>query len=377
MNEQQIAEYRARFEKRYPQQAKSLATASSVEEQIVIQDRLIAEARRHVRQMLSALDLELRSTDLATLLSALDTRHDKDKISQAMASLKSSLAAGDTAEGNVFSLNPATLAIFTNARGNRIEIEIDKFIHGLEWLSTMTDNDAIQVSLSIIGFGAVAVGAVAGVVTLAQLLTLSGTFTVSATVAGVVAASVAVVTAVAAFIALSLLLPIMYLAAKPAVCMVLLINELTGGEDLAGNKLVFGKDHNVHGKPTLLTTPLGGAYVSPMGTYAYGGFFSTEKATMAIIGTQYGFTMNCQYSPDGSTSNTRPLSVAFGVTCPLALGSNKCYCAFGVSAEEAARLVDSNGEQGCSVSNADGVKLTINCNSPSGSVAYFIARVYR
>ncbi len=377
MNKQKIAHYKARFEEFYPQQAKSLAAAKSVEEQIVIYERIISEARDRVRQAVSALDLQVRTTDLATVLSALDARHDKDKVSQAFIALKDSLAAGDTSETAMVPLNPATLALLTNARGSRIEIEVQKILDGVDRLSKMTDNDAIEVSLEIIGFGAVSFGVGAGLYTLYQLMALDGYFTFSATVSGIIAIGVAATVAIATFVVLSVLIPILYFMNKPAVCMVLLINELTGGDDLKGNEIRFADDYNVDGKPTLLTSSIKGAYISPVGTYAFAGFFASSKASSALIGTQYGFTFSCQYNPRGLTSSTKPLSFGFGVACPLAIGSNKCYCDFNITAKQAALRVADEGSLGSSATNADGVKLVVNCNSPSGSIAYFVARIYR
>lgn len=377
MNAQQIAYYKERFRTLYPAQAKELEAAKSDEERYVVYDRLVVEARNTLQRALSDLDLELRETNLEALMSSLNAKHDRTGIKKAFISLQSSLADSDTSETAVVALNPDLLNVLTNASGEEIKTQVQKLLDGVERLSNMTDNDAIEVSLEIIGFSAVAVGIVAGAVTLYQLLTLSGAFTVSATLAGVVAATVAVVVAVAAFIVLSVLIPILYFMNKPAMCVVFLINELNGGPDLKGNQLEFVDDYSVHGKPTILTNPIPGAYPSPLGTYAYGGFFFASKRDNALIGAQYGFKLACQYNPDGKKADTKEVTFAFGVACPLSIGSNNCYCGFDISAKEAAQLTSDKDKQNYNATNDDGINISITCNSKSGSVAYYIARIYQ
>lgn len=377
MDVEQLNAFRSRVEKLYPEQTKKLLSAKSDKEQIRIYNQLVDEGRKVIAKSIADLDHEVQRTNLDTLLQSISNKHDRKKVSKSFNSLKNILADSDSSQTSVIALKPELLNTLVNATGNTIEIEVQKLLDGVERLSKMTDDDAILISLQIVGFSSVAVGLVAGIYTFYQLVTLSGAFTVSCTLAGVVAASVTVVIAVAAFIVLSVLIPILYLMNKPAVCVVLLINELNGGDDLEGNKLTFVEDYNVHGKVGVITTPIPGAYPSPKGTYAYSGFYLTTKRDDALIGTQYGFKLSCDYNPKGLKTNTKKISFAFGVECPLAIGSNNCYCAFDISAHEAANKTDSEDKLSYKATNSDGISLSINCNSGSGSVAYYIARVYQ
>ena len=147
--------------------------------------------------------------------------------------------------------------------------------------------------------------------------------------------------------------------AKPANCIVVLINELN-------KPLLFSKDHNIHGKPHVITheilngtTTSGGKPISPVI-----GFISTEKRSGALYGTQYGFTMKY--------GKTR---LSFGVCNPLR-GKNNCFCKFDKSAKYVAEETDKQNQQQWSVMKG-GITLSIKCNSSSGSSAYYVARAYK
>lgn len=375
MNNQKISYYRARLEETFPEQTRLLRAARSDEEQIEIYGKIVAEARNDLRVKIAAINHQMRTTNVESLLSSVGNHHDRQAVSTAFDAMKYFADLEDTSETAVVALNPDLLATLLAAEGSEIEVQVQKLLDGVERLSKMTGNDAIQTALQIVGFSSVAIGAVAGAVTFYQLMTLSGAFTVTCTVAGVVAATVAVVVAIAAFIVLSVLIPIIYFMQKPSVCVVFLINELNGGPDLKGNKVDFSQEYNVHGKPAVITSSIPGAYISPAGTYAYGGFFLTTKKDNALVGTQYGFSLTCEYNSTGNTSPTKKVTFAFGVACPLAFGSNNCYCGFEITAEQAANNTASEDKLSYKATNADGLNLAISCNSGSGSVAYYIATI--
>jgi hypothetical protein len=375
MHQQQISYYRARLEETFPEQTRALRAAKTDEEQLAIYSRIVAEARQDLRAKVATLNHEMRMTNVEALLSSVGPHHDRQAIAKSFEAMKYFAELDDTSQTSVVALNPDLLATLVSAEGSAIEVQVQKLLDGVERLSKMTGNDAIQTALQIVGFSSVAIGVVAGAVTFYQLMTLSGAFTVTCTVAGVVAATVAVVVAIAAFIVLSVLIPIIYFMQKPSVCVVFLINEFNGGADLKGNQISFVEEYNVHGKPAVITDAIPGAYFSPAGTYSYGGFFLTTKRDNALVGTQYGFSLTCNYNAAGKTTDTKKVSFAFGVACPLAFGSNNCYCGFDISAQQAAENTASQDKLSYKATNGDGITLSINCNSGSGSVAYYIATV--
>ncbi|WP_438712156.1 hypothetical protein ACSTS3_06955 [Aquimarina muelleri] len=381
MNATKINELKEKFEMVYPEYARTLSEASSDEERYVIHDELMKEAKTKIKDAYKKLDLELKKKEVNELFKTVDAKHNEAGIKELITKLKRDIAKSSTDETVPVVLKPQLLASLVEASGDQIETEVQKMLDGLERLSNMTDDDAIAVSLEIIGFSAVAIGTIAGAVTLYQLITLSGYFTVSTVVAGVVAATVAVVIAIAAFIALCIFLPFLYFMKKPAMCIVFLINELDGGPGLDDNAIDFVDSYNRSGKPTLLTSPVPGAYISEYGTYAYGGLYATSKRDDALLGTSFGMEFKCSYgvSGPGETKEKDNVTFAIGVENPLTsiYGGNNCYCEFDISAKEAADMTNKNNALTWSASNSLGLKLSIKCNSKGGSVAYYIARLYK
>lgn len=188
-----------------------------------------------------------------------------------------------------------------------------------------------------------------------------GAVETAAAYAGVTAATVALVCAIAIVVIIAILIPIIYFMQKPANCIVLLINELD-------DKIIFKNDYNIHGKPTLNTTPIPKAVVIPgVTTVATAGFIATEKRENALFGTQYGFTFTYKET-----------ELTFGVECPLTslYADNNCYCGIGISAKKAANTTNYKNVQSWEDSN-DEIKISIKCNSKSGSIAYYVARAYK
>ncbi len=249
-----------------------------------------------------------------------------------------------------------------NARGDEIKNQLHVVIDGLERLKGMEKDEPGIVTAQLLLSGTLGVGLISISTVLTSLV--GGAIEAAAAFAGVSAATVLVVCAIVALVIVTVLIPIIYFALKPANCIVLLINE-------TDQDLVFDSDYNEHGKSSLMTTPIQGGVVIPgVGTYPVAGLIATEKSSSALIGTQYGFSM--KYGKSGNKK------VTFGVECPLTsmYEDNNCYCAFDISAKEAAIQTASHNAQESSASSGD-LKASIICNSGSGSIAYYVARVYK
>ncbi|KOY80974.1 hypothetical protein MHB44_15005 [Lysinibacillus sp. FSL H8-0500] len=251
--------------------------------------------------------------------------------------------------------------ILINATGDDIKKQLHVLIDGLNRLQGMEDDDAGLVTAQILVSGALGIGLLSTSTVIAKLAV--GAAEAVAAFAGVTVASVGAVVAIAALVIVAIIIPIIYFMAKPANAIVLLINELD-------KPLTFVSDHNVHGKPMLMTTPIPEAVVIPeVGTYPVSGLIATEKRENALVGTQYGFTM--QY---GGTDT----KLSFGVECPLTgiYTDNNCYCAIDESASTVAEMTTKQNKQFWE-DEKNGIKLSIRCNSGSGSIAYYVARAYR
>jgi hypothetical protein len=191
----------------------------------------------------------------------------------------------------------------------------------------------------------------------------------------VLAVGVTLVVAAAAVILALILIPLVYFMVKPATCIIFLINELPLPDEEEDqekyNKLFWEGDYNVHGKPTLLTREIPGALRTPsQRKYPFGGLYATAKHDDALFGTQFGFVMKYR-----GAENDPFVRLTFATECPLT-GVNNCYCAFDESAESAARETARRKEQFFEA-RKDGLTLSIRCNSSSGPVAWYVARLYR
>jgi len=262
----------------------------------------------------------------------------------------------DSDQSPVIALKEDLYNNLINARGDDIEAQLHVVLDGLQRLKGMDQDDAYLVAAQVLMMGALAIGSGAVAATQSALL---GGYTVAAAVYfGVQTATVEIVCALAALLVLLIVVPIIYYMKKPALCLVLVINEMD-------NQIDWVEDYNVHGKPTLHFPSLPGGTIIPGYTVVKAGFVATQKKDNALQGTQYGFT----YQLGGT-------NLVYGVTCPLVIGDNAGYCQIGGDAQQVAEQVDS---QGSLYSEAKRGPLTtsIRCNSGSGSVAYYVARAFQ
>ena len=327
MDFQNVSALKASFERLFPDYAAKFEAAKTQDEVLRIQDNFIAVQKENLRKALEA----------------------------------------QTKNGNPdytipISLDPEELEKLINARGDEIEKQVQYLLDGLERLSGMADDNPEKVTAQLLGFGALAVSLTSGLVAFGVLngaAIVTEGVVISASLAGVVAVGVAAVVACAAIAIALILIPFVYFMAKPAVCIMFLINELD-------QNLVFKGDYNRHGKTTLITEEIGKSLHMPSGNvYANGGLFSTSKCSSALIGTSYGMTMG--YGD---------VDLNIGMGCPLASGKNNCYVMIDESSEDVAAKSDKKQLQFHETSK-DGVNLSIRCNSGSGSIAWYVARAWK
>lgn len=329
-----IEQLRATFRETHPEYAKFFDRAKSQREVEHLQELFLHQARSR----------------LATLLGkAVEELDDHDQTS-------------------VIAFSPDEVQSLLSASGGDIEGLIHKYLDALQRLKDMTNDNSYQVAAEVLGMGAFAIGATA--ISAATSTIIQGGTLAAAALFGVSTATVGVVCAIAAIVVLLVVIPIIYYMEKPALCMVLLLNKLVNEKDPGETSLYalnFKDDHNVHGKPVLMTTPIdSGIDFGPGQLYLYGGFVATNKRDNALVGSQYGFTYNVGKSDSPG--------ISFGVEDPLIFGGNKGYCAVGSNSSSAADAVDSSGNLDYSAQGS-GYALRIQCSSASGSIAYYIAIV--
>lgn len=265
--------------------------------------------------------------------------------------------------GLTYAMTPQEYSNMINARGDNIKLQITTLLNTLKAIKNIPDPTTGQTAAMMLATG---IGAISTGIGVFNAALGSGAAVAAAAALGVEAVTVAGIVGLIAVAIIAALIPIIYFMSKPAACFVFVINEIPGHE----NQITLGDRHCVHGKEAQLTPQISGMITIPAGVegsgnYPVGGFVVSEKDSSALIGSQYGF----QYKLDDTV-------FSFGVECPLTgiYVDNNCYCAFGGSAETAANNTNSDNKQSYSASNSDYI-IDINCNSGSGSVAYYIARV--
>ncbi len=261
----------------------------------------------------------------------------------------------------VMTLTPDQYQQLINATGNTIEVVVTTMLNSANVIqpSWSVGQTAAQFSaaglaaLGMIGCGAFNAALGTGVVEMVAIA------------AGIEALTVAGVVAIIAVAIVAVIIPILYFMLKPACCFVVVLNE-------TNSVLNWNGDYNVHGKTIGYVNQIPSAQVVPppipgSGTYVVCGFVQTDKMDDALVGTQYGFT----YTYNSTNVN-------FGVECPLTslYTDNNCFCEINSTSEDAANQTDSKNALSCSASSQNpNLNVIINCNSGSGSVAYYIARV--
>lgn len=319
---ERIEQMKARFRTSSPDDASVLEAAKSQEDLERVHELLLQQARERLANALGKTLEELKESDQSPIIAL------KEELYNSL----------------------------INARGDDIEAKLHVALDGLQRLKGMDQDNAHLVAAQVLMMGALAIGTGAVAATQSALL---GGYTVAAAVYfGVQTATVEIVCALAALLVLLIIVPIIYYMKKPALCVVLVINEMDNQIDWKG-------EYNVHGKPTLHFPSLPGGTIIPGYTVVKAGFVATQKKDNALRGTQYGFT----YQLGGS-------DLVYGVICPLVVGNNAGYCQLGGDAHQVAEQVNS---QGSLYSEAKRGPLTtsIRCNSGSGSVAYYVARAFQ
>lgn len=260
-------------------------------------------------------------------------------------------------------LTPQQYSNLISAQGANIKVYVTAMLNTAQVIQPSFSVG--QTVAELMGGGITAIGMVAGAAFSEGIV--GGMIASVAVAAGVEAVTVAGLVTLIAVAIIAIIIPILYFMFKPACCFALVVNE-------TNSQLAWVDDYNVHGKPIGHTPFISAAINIPppipgAGKYVYCGIVQTDKRDSALVGTQYGFT----YS-----GNSGAYNVNFGVECPLTslYVDNNCFCEIGSTSEDAANQTDSKNTLSYSASSVNPkLDVSINCNSGSGYVAYYIARV--
>jgi len=305
---------------------------------------------------------ELDNAKSESEISALQARF----LAEAQANLKCAYAAAgfDEADAEAEAQAPVLLdeemyQALIDARGDSVKLHIQTLMKGLSELEGLAD-DPTEVTFTLIKSGAISLRTIASKAAAEELA--AGATATAAAYFGVTTATAAVVVGIAVLVVVAVIIPIIYFIIKPALCLVLLINELD-------HDLHYEDQYNKSGKPVYVTSIIKKQIVIPgVESRRVAGFFVTEKRDGALVGTQYGFEMKATI--EGETKR-----FAFGTECPLTAiyTDNNCYCAFDVSAKKAAIKTEEKNKQKYEATKG-GLQASIRVNSGAGSHAYYVAR---
>jgi hypothetical protein len=314
----------------------------------------------HIAQLREA--FEIAYPDYAKRLNAAKSQNEFDKAyssikAEALENAKPYLSAAEIEAGcPAIALTPGQFASLTNATGDSIEVQLTALLKTAQ-IITPDYSDEQAAAQFILG----GITAITGISFDAFGDDIKkGADMATSVISGIAEVGVPGIVAAVALSIVALIIPILYLMFKPASCLVALINE-------TANTLKWVDDYNYHGKPVIRTDEIPAAVSFGENVYVACGIIQSDKRDGALVGTQYGFTYSGNHG-----------DASFGVECPLTsiFVDNNCYCAIDSTAQAAAKKTDELNALSHSTSKADpNLNLSIKCNSPSGYVAYYVARV--
>ena len=332
-----IMTVKERFEKLYPQQAQAFKNAKNDDEILLLKDQFVGEA-------------------INRLLAEIEKANLKDTINPSI--LK------DTNETVAVILTEKKYQDLINARGRAIETELVKLFDGVERLKELGTHDTEAIVYGLTTFGLGALGFVMSVDLVNNILVGLGLSEAIFTTLTTLGATI--INIVVDIVVLSII-PLIYFMVKPAACNFVIINDL-------GVDLVIEAEKVVHGKVNVKTREIP-ARSKMSKIVRSGGIWSTQKRDAALYGSQYGVVLKQEKGQFGEDEpdNTR---FAIAVECPLADGKNSCAVGINKTVDEISDEVDTHRKQDVSASNGT-YGIEMRCNSGSGSLAYYVCRIFR
>lgn len=266
-----------------------------------------------------------------------------------------------TSSGAIF-LSPWRYARLVKATGDVVKTELLDLIDSLQKLKGKEHAPKAEFAGAMVAAGVPAVMPITPPATPSPPFVVAieeGAGELAAAEGGLATTPPGLVIAIVVLVVIAILVLIWFMD-KPSNCISLLINESDKALDFAG-------DHNVSGKPATITPFIPAAVKDDKSAlYPAAGFFVSDRKA-GFYGTQYGFSMK---HPVGH--------LAFGMCCTLTGvgGPNSCFCHVGGTAEHASIDTDKYRKQYYEDLHNGQIKISIRCNSKSGSPAYFIARAF-
>lgn len=246
-----------------------------------------------------------------------------------------------------------------NAEGNDIKYYITYFLNTLQIVKPYLDHDDLDmvakhfVLHSIFTLDSFGIGV--------YLNGLKKGYETFEACAEALVSSVEGVASIVTFVVSVALIPIIYFMEKPAVTIMMFINDLEHDIETDGYKCKHGKLIGItkeikSGKK--LDSHLAGVY-------------TTSKRDDALVGSTVGYKFNVK--ENGNVVK----DFYIGLECPLSsiYGGNCCYASFKGDLSSICDEVHNKQKTKYTITE-NGYTIDVRCNSKSGSVAYYIGRIY-
>ena len=333
------------FKKYFPVQAKALEGARSDEDLIKLRKVFVKEAWARVAELSKQSDFVKTNTG----------------------ALKSSGPQG--IEGIAF-IPPKSIQ-FMEATGNDVETSVTSAMNALSSVANLPSNaSATVIALEMWGGMSGAIGLKMAAI-LRKELGVEIDEEVSAWSVEFLAYAIEYIGTVfvctlAAAIVLVVVLPILYIAEKPANCVLTVMNDTDHFVNLKNENI-----HSEHGDVVGITQDITSRIpFNDQINMTYVGFFNSIKTTHLTMGFE-GTTTGYEFDLINVENETMG-SFAVAVSCPLT-EDNELSCGFNKSASE---IVKSLTHKDLSMTDdMDGFSLKVSLNSTSGSTAYYIATI--
>lgn len=169
------------------------------------------------------------------------------------------------------------------------------------------------------------------------------------------------VASIITFVVVTALIPIIYFMEKPAVTLMMFINDLK-------HDIRMVEYHCKHGK---LVSKIKEIKSGVKVNSRLAGVYMTSKRDDALVGSTVAYKF--QVMENGKAAK----DFYIGLECPLSsiYGGNCCFASFTGNVSSICDKVHDEQKKTHHISG-DGYAIDIRCNSQSGSVAYYIGRIY-
>lgn len=266
----------------------------------------------------------------------------------------------DDASGIPAIIIDETYKAMVEAENGDIKYYITYFLNTLQLVKPYLDNDDLEMVAKYFILGEIFTLTSFGISV--YLNALAKGVTTFEACASTLVSTAGGVASIVTFVVVTALIPIIYFMEKPAVTIMMFINDLK-------HDIWMVDSHCKHGKILSKIKEIkSGAKVDSH----LAGVYTSSKRDDALVGSTVAYKFQVRKSGKAAKD------FYIGLECPLSslYGGNCCYASF--KADNLSSVCDAvhDKQEKTYHIEEDGYAIDIRCNSKSGSVAYYIGRIY-